>query len=105
MYLDGIMCISKQDLNGLANMIENRFLVLNLTEIAENTPDKYDTVISVLKMAEFYGPDIICMPSRPARLLILASSFNMPLDYIISSLSKQQIPYQIFHKDRPYEQG
>ena len=51
MYLDGIMCISKQDLNGLVNVIENRFLVLNLTEIAENTPDKYHTVISVLKMA------------------------------------------------------
>lgn len=105
MYLDGIMCISKQDLNGLANVIENRFLVLNLTEIAQNTPDKYDITIDILKKAEFYGPDIICMPYRPARLLILASSSNMPLDYIISSLSEQQIPYQIFHKDRPYEQG
>lgn len=103
MYLDGIMCISKQDLNGLVNVIENRFLVLNLTEIAENTPDKYDITISVLKMAEFYGPDIICMPSRPARLLILASSFDMPLDYIISSLSEQQIPFQVFHDDKPYE--
>ena len=105
MYLDGIMCISKQDLNGLANVIENRFLVLNLTEIAENTPDKYDITIDILKMAEFYGPDIICMPSQPAKLLILASSSNMPLDYIISRLSEQQIPYQIFHKDRPYKQG
>lgn len=103
MYLDGIMCISKQDLNGLVNVIENRFLVLNLTEIAENTPDKYDITISVLKKAEFYGPDIICMPSRPARLLILASSFNMPLDYIISSLSVHQIPFQVFHDDKPYE--
>lgn len=105
MYLDGIMRISKQDLNGLVNVIENRFLVLNLTEIAEKTPDKYDITIDILKKAEFYGPDIICMPSRPARLLVLASSSDMPLDYIISSLSEQQIPYQIFHKDRPYEQG
>lgn len=103
MYLDGIMCISKQDLNGLASVIENRFLVLNLTEIAQDTPDKYHTVIDTLKKAEFYGPDIICMPYRPARLLILASSSNMPLDYIISRLSVHQIPFQIFHDDRPYE--
>lgn len=103
MYLDGIMCISKQDLNGLVNVIENRFLVLNLTEIAEKTPNKYDITIDILKTAEFYGPDIICMPSQPARLLILASSFNMPLDYIISSLSVHQIPFQVFHDDKPYE--
>ena len=102
MYLDGIMCISKQDLNGLVNVIENRFLVSSDRNCREH-PDKYDITISVLKMAEFYGPDIICMPSRPARLLILASSFDMPLDYIISSLSEQQIPFQVFHDDKPYE--